>query len=221
MKEPKQTIDYNNSVFINCPFDKAYKSLLYATIFTIFDCGFIARCALEENDSSQIRLEKIYSIISECRYGIHDISRTELDSSSNLPRFNMPFELGVFLGAKKFGSDYQSKKKCLILDTDQYRYQQFISDISGQDICAHHNNPEDVVKSIRNWLRDTSRRTTIPGGPEIWRHYNLFISDLPGMCTESSLDVNDLIFNDYAWLVVEWLRVNEELKKSNRYFINK
>jgi len=71
--------DYNESVFINCPFDKDYKALFDAIVFTIFDCGFIARCALEENDSSVNRIEKIYAIISECRYGIHDISRTELD----------------------------------------------------------------------------------------------------------------------------------------------
>src|SRR5262249_5963635 len=30
-----------------------------------------------------------------CKYGIHDISRTEVTSASGLPRFNMPLELGV------------------------------------------------------------------------------------------------------------------------------
>ena len=72
-------------------------------VFTVHDCGFIARCALEEEDASQVRIDKIYNIIAECRYGIHDISRTELDENSGLPRFNMPLELGIFLGAKKFG----------------------------------------------------------------------------------------------------------------------
>ena len=100
---------YNDNVFINCPFDSAYKHLFDAMVFAIHDCGFIPRCALEE-DASQVRIDKIYSIIADCRYGIHDISRTELDEGSGLPRFNMPLELGVFLGAKKFGIEEQERK---------------------------------------------------------------------------------------------------------------
>ena len=52
---------------------------------------------------------------------IHDISRTELDKKTSLPRFNMPFELGLFLGAKKFGAFDQSKKRTLILDKKKHR----------------------------------------------------------------------------------------------------
>ena len=111
---------------------------------------------LKRRDASQVRIDKIYDIIADCRYGIHDISRTELDEDSGLPRFNMPLELGVFLGAKKFGIDEQKRKNCLILDKEQYRYQQFISDIAGQDIQAHHNNPEEMVTVVRNWLRNAS-----------------------------------------------------------------
>ena len=84
---------------------------LNAIVFAVHDCGFMARCALEEEDTSQVRIDKIYAIIADCRYGIHDISRTELDEVSGLPRFNMPLELGIFLGAKKFGVKEQKKKK--------------------------------------------------------------------------------------------------------------
>ena len=38
---------YNNSVFINCPFDDDYRSLFRALVFAIEACGFGARCALE------------------------------------------------------------------------------------------------------------------------------------------------------------------------------
>lgn len=76
------------------------------------------RCALEIQDSSQTRIDKIFRIISECRYGMHDICRTEPDPATNLPRFNMPLELGIFLGAKHFGDNYQNLKVCLILDKD-------------------------------------------------------------------------------------------------------
>ena len=107
-----QKSDYNDSVFINCPFDLEYKPLFNAVVFTVFDCGFLARCTLEEEDASQVSIEKIYNIISSCKYSIHDISRTEINPETELPRFNMPLELGIFLGTKKFGADKQLKKKC-------------------------------------------------------------------------------------------------------------
>ena len=68
-----QSIHYNDNVFINCPFDLVYKPLRDAMVFAIYDCGFIARCALEEEDASQVRIDNIYNIIADCRYGIHDM----------------------------------------------------------------------------------------------------------------------------------------------------
>ncbi len=205
-----QLIHYNDNVFINCPFDSAYKPLFDAMIFAVHDCGFIPRCALEEDDASQVRIDKIYNIIANCRYGIHDISRTELDRDSNLPRFNMPLELGIFLGAKKFGIEEQKRKKCLILDTERYRYQQFISDIAGQDIQAHNNSSREVIMHVRNWLRNTSRRETIPSGGIIWERYQEFMEKLPQMAREGRLIVEELIFNDYTSMVTQWLRAKAD-----------
>ena len=179
-----QSSHYNDNVFLNCPFDSAYKQLFDAMVFAVYDCGFIARCALEEEDASQVRIDKIYNIIMDCRYGIHDISRTELDETSGFPRFNMPLELGVFLGAKKFGINEQKRKNCLILDKKQYRYQEFISDIAGQDIQAHNSNPEEIVTVVRNWLRTASERKTIPSGSIIWKRYQEFMGDLPQLAQE-------------------------------------
>ncbi len=199
---------YTDNVFINCPFDPAYKPLFDAMVFTVHDCGFIARCALEEEDASQVRIDKIYAIIADCRYGIHDISRTELDQNSGFPRFNMPLELGIFLGAKKFGVTDQKRKKCLVLDKAPYRYQQFISDIAGQDVQAHNNEVETIVKVVRNWLRIASDRQAIPGGGIIWRRYQTFMAELPQTAEELRLDVEDLIFNDYAAVIARWMEMN-------------
>lgn len=58
---------------------------------------------METEDSGEERIRKIKRIIRECRYGIHDISRVELDAVHQLPRFNMPLELGLFLGAQEYG----------------------------------------------------------------------------------------------------------------------
>lgn len=89
---------YNDSVFINCPFDDEYMPLLQSVVFSVYRCGFLPVCALADEDGSDSRLDKIVRYIEGCRYSIHDISRTEL--TNNFPRFNMPFELGIFFGAK-------------------------------------------------------------------------------------------------------------------------
>ena len=89
--------DYDTSVFINCPFDAAYEPILHAVLFTIEYCGFQARCSLERADGGRARIEQLLDIIAECRLGLHDISRTG-PNPADLPRFNMPFELGVFSG---------------------------------------------------------------------------------------------------------------------------
>jgi hypothetical protein len=108
--------DYERSVFVNCPLDEEYRYLFEAVVFAIQDCGYETRCALEVTDASEVRIDKITRIIGDCRFGVHDISRTDPDSTTILPRFNMPLELGLFLGAKRFGHGQQKSKACLILD---------------------------------------------------------------------------------------------------------
>lgn len=201
--------DYASSVFINCPFDPAYEPILDALIFAVLDCGFIPRCALEVEDSSEIRLEKIFRIIDESKFGIHDLSRTELDSKTNLPRFNMPFELGIFMGAKRFGSRNNRGKSCLITDRARYRYQKFVSDIAGHDIKAHKNRPKDVVSAVRDYLDAASRRRTVPGGREIWDRYKRYRRELPRLCAEIPLEIDEMTFNNKANFAEIWLR-NEE-----------
>jgi hypothetical protein len=155
-------------VFVNCPFDPTYKGLFNAIVFAVFDLGFVPRCALEIDDASQIRFDKISGIIEECRYGIHDLSYVRLDPGTRLPRFNMPLELGLFLGCKKFGGRHQRTKTCLVLDRRPHRYKKFISDISGHDIQSHKGTTKAAISKVRNWLQTSSRRDGLPGGAEVF-----------------------------------------------------
>lgn len=123
-----------DDVFINCPFDPDFTEVFRALVFCIYACQFRPRSAFELDDCGQLRLEKLYGLIEQCRYGIHDLSRTELDAANKLPRFNMPLELGLFLGAKRYGNAGQRLKRALILDIERRRYQKFISDLAGMDI---------------------------------------------------------------------------------------
>jgi hypothetical protein len=126
-----------DGVFINCPFDAAYRRMFEALVFTVKACGFQPRSAREADEGGQPRIEKIIEIIRQAPYGVHDLSRTQLDKGSRLPRFNMPFKLGLFLGASRYGDVTQCSKKCLIFDVTPFRYQKFISDIAGQAVHAH------------------------------------------------------------------------------------
>jgi hypothetical protein len=201
---------YFEQVFINCPFDGEYRPMFEALVFAVHDCGFVARCALELDDASQVRIDKIQSIIGACGLGIHDISRTELDATWRLPRFNMPLELGLFLGAKKYGTGEQRKKLALILDREPFRYQKYCSDIAGQDIRSHGGDPLEMVKIVRNWLRNASAAAgvLIPSGAVMVERYERFQRELPLLCDTLRLDREDLIFNDFTTLAAEWLKVN-------------
>jgi hypothetical protein len=177
---------FSDCVFINCPFDRNYLSIFEALTFTIIDTGFVPRCALDAPDSGAVRVGRIQQIIETSRYSIHDISRVEL--SPRFPRFNMPFELGLDLGCRRYGSGWARRKRCLVLDTEPYRYQQVLSDIAGQDIKAHSNSAHTVIKVVRDWLKAVSRRTTIPGPQIIRRHFAKFCDALPRLCDKDGLD---------------------------------
>jgi hypothetical protein len=184
-------------VFINCPFDATYKDKFNAIIFTIYDCGFIPRCALEYADSGAIRFIKICNLIKECHYGIHDISRVQLDAKTKLPRFNMPFELGLYIGAKTFGNKKGEEKVCLVMDTEKYRYQKFCSDLAGTDIEGHSDKIQRVISVVRDWLSQFTDEG-LRGDKYIFGRYERFLGTLPIICRERHLDRKRIIFRDYV-----------------------
>ncbi|HWE06029.1 MAG TPA: hypothetical protein VG274_04925, partial [Rhizomicrobium sp.] len=101
------------SVFLNCPFDDEFKELYRAIVFAIVASGYTPRCALERLDGGEYRLDKIAGMIGACDWGIHDISRVEVDPKNPAPRFNMPMELGIHLGARLLGQGRHRRKRAL------------------------------------------------------------------------------------------------------------
>jgi len=195
-----------NDVFINCPFDEAYRPIFHAIVFTVYNLGFVARCSLEEDDASDFRLGKIERLVEECTFGINDLSAVQLDAATRLPRFNMPLELGLFLGCKRFGGRSQRNKKCLILENQQYRYQAFISDIAGQDIKSHDGSPETAMRCVRDWLSNASGRSPLPGGAEVIKRFKQFQSTLPDICARLKLEPDKLTFLDLSNTISDWLQ---------------
>lgn len=196
------------SVFINCPFTADYEPIFRALVFAVVDCGYRPRSALEVVDGGDIRLQKIERLIEESKFGVHDLSNMELDRYTRLPRFNMPLELGIFLGAKRYGDKDQKLKRCLILDRDKFRYQTAISDISGQDIKAHGGDPREAIRCVRSFLSTASRRKTLPGAAHIIARYQRYEADLPAICEALRLDIADLEFNDLWQSMTVWQKAN-------------
>lgn len=196
--------EYDRSVFINCPFDAQYAPMFEAIVFAVHDAGFHPRCARERLDSSEVRVQKILRLISASRFSIHDLSRTELDDATALPRFNMPLELGIDIGCKAFSRPH-ARKSFLIFDSEQYRFQKYLSDIGGQDIHRHSNDPRTAVVRVRDWLRTEAEGTRTPGGSAIFERYVEFRTELPKICAELRLDHHHLPFADFSYAIVRWL----------------
>lgn len=167
---------FDRNVFVNCPFDEEYLPLLRPLLFTMIYLGFEPRIALERLDSGEARIQKIISLLTESQYAIHDLSRLKAEKAGEYYRLNMPFELGLDVGCRLFGKGRWSKKRCLVLEAERYRYQAAISDLSNSDIGVHGNEPQEVVSEVRNWLNNNARLQA-SGPSTIWGAFVDFMSD--------------------------------------------
>ena len=192
------------NVFINCSFDNQYFPLLKALLFTIIYSG-LKPLISETSDSGEIRLHKIKDLMLDAQYSIHDLSRIEPLKDGDLPRFNMPFECGIDFGIK-LSSPGQGGKRFLILEKEQYRYQKVISDISGNDIKSHKNEPELLIKAVRDWFKPVIE--DIPFYKSIWLAYCEFESDFENALKSSGYnpkEISELTFCDIIENMTIWI----------------
>lgn len=199
---------FDKNVFINCPFDSEYSVLLRPLLFTIiyFD---LEPLLSQTQSSSNIRINQIKRHIRDSKFGIHDLSRSKALKKNELPRFNMPYELGLDIGCVEYGGKKFKEKKILILETERYHYQKVLSDIAGQDIESHNDDPKTLIKKVRNWFSTVDNVNEYPGPTEIWVVYNQFYDDLTTKLTAkgySSSDVDDMPNADFIKFAKDWIR---------------
>ena len=191
-------------MFVNAPFDDDFLPLLHALLFTIHDCGFIAWLAVEDTGASEMRIDKIVRIMRESCHSIHDISRVEGAGVSGLPRFNMPFEAGLAMGATRFEPAGRHRRDFLVLDAEPFRGKRTLSDLAGQDPRIHHNDPEQVVSAVRRFLAAKSTGGRTRGASKIWERYLQFGADLPALGKALDISMQEMSSFDY---LPEWTQV--------------
>jgi hypothetical protein len=195
------------NVFVNVPFDEAYEPLFEALVFTVSACGYRVRCALEDDDSGDIRLDKLVQLIRESPRSIHDLSRIEPDRNE-LPRFNMPFELGLALGAKRFGQRLGDRIKIMV--ADPYRLPAYLSDLGGNDPSAHKNDPEQVIRIVSSFLHRTPSGGMLPGPAKLRADFKKFKAQLPAIAREINYQADEISgfgnYRTFVWCLAEILR---------------
>lgn len=209
---------FDLAVFVNCPFDEPFKPLLDAILFAIHDCGFAARTALEQSGSGETRLDKLVRIVGECRFSIHDISRTGITQSSPLPRFNMPFECGLAIGAMRYQRPLRSgSRDFLLMAAEDFQDKLTLSDLAGQDAAYHGNDGDRVVKAVRRFLASKGSQVlpagaVVRGDASIAARLSRFRQDLPAMAASVRISSAEIQTFDYLpeWLAfaARWQAVN-------------
>ena len=210
VNENKSGVEFEKSVFINCPFDdEYYNSLLRPLLFTIVHLGFNPRIASERSDSGELRVVRICELIGRSKYSIHDLSRLRARKKGEFYRLNMPFELGIEYGCRHFAMDHLKEKKCLILEKGRYDYMRALSDLSGVDIKWHSNEPAKVVIAIRSWFVETVGLRNVDSPTKIWYRFNDFTSDFYDRRKSegfSDEDLNIMPIPEYIDFIKQWIK---------------
>ena len=127
-------------VFLNVPFDSEYGPLFLALIAGLAGLGLTPRCVLEVSSGGRSRLERIFGHISSCGASIHDLSRVTLSGDLEVPRFNMPFELGISCALSQV-----APHRFFVLEEKAFRLQASLSDLNGHDPHIHDGTPTGIL----------------------------------------------------------------------------
>jgi hypothetical protein len=163
---------------------------------------------VEEINSAKPRLQRIIDLIRECKLGIHDLSRVQSNGDGELPRFNMPFECGVFVGAQTFGDVRQRKKAFLLLEAEAHRHQKTLSDAAGLDPRLHYNLPDTLVACVRDFLAGHIAPRPL-GSAHLILLYGEFDAAYPSLAEMFGHEASQLrqleAFAHWRWIVADWL----------------
>jgi hypothetical protein len=140
------------SVFLNVPFDEQYGDLFVALIAGLVCLGRKPRCVLEIESSGRSRLERIFGLLAGCGASIHEMSRVQLSGPLNVPRFNMPFELGIAYALSR-----RRQHAFFLFEEVAHRIEHSLNDLNGHEPLIHGGSPAGVLGCVLDCF-ETPRR---------------------------------------------------------------
>lgn len=146
------------SAFLNIPYDAGYQDLYLAFIAGTSAFDLKPRATLELAGSER-RLDRIFELITSCRYSFHDLSRVEMDlHTPRTPRFNMPFELGLAVAWQKMRP---RSHVWFVFESMNRRLQKSLSDLGGSDPYIHDGTAAGVFRELSNALVSARRQPSV------------------------------------------------------------
>jgi hypothetical protein len=172
------------SVFLNIPYDAAFERLYLAYIAGISAFRMLPRTTLEIPDTTR-RLDRIQALLHECRYSIHDLSRVQMPRSGpRIPRFNMPFELGLAVSWSTINPDRHSWFVC---ESAPHRVLKSISDLSGTDVNIHDGTVRGLMRELCNIFVRQPVRPDVADLMKLYRELRSAIPEIRARAGASSL----------------------------------
>jgi hypothetical protein len=163
-----------SDVFINFPFDPPYEKLFLALIAGLVSLGLNPRSVVELTESKD-RLRRLIKLIEQCPFSLHDLSRVQLSRTQGtfrVPRFNMPFELGLAIAIAR----NDETRQWIVMEALPHRVNQSCSDLDGYDAAIHAGTVAGVFEALLNAF---SSRRGVPLSREadlfwVYRRLRLF-----------------------------------------------
>jgi hypothetical protein len=130
---------------MNHAFGPTSEYLYLAFIAGIVSVGLNPRSVVQL-PANRSRLDRLFPLIAECAYSLHDLSYVTLSRTRfRVPRFNMPFELGL---AVAVSLQYPDRHQVMLFDAVRYRLAQSLSDVGGFDAYIHRGRGDGVLEGV-------------------------------------------------------------------------
>ncbi len=83
------------------------------------------------------------------------------------------------------------------------------ADFVGADIKSHNNEPEEIVRVVRNWFVETVKLTKISAASVIWSDFIDFMADFDAKRRSDGFedkDIYDMPIPEFTLFIKDWLK---------------
>jgi len=136
-------------VFLNVPFDKPYEPIFIGLVGALIHLGKYPTTVLELGGGAAPRMDRLIAAIRGNPFSVHDLSRVEPSGrgAGAVPRFNMPFELGLAV-AVSLSDRRRPRHGFVLLESRRFRLQRSLSDMNGYDPLIHNDTQGGAIRAM-------------------------------------------------------------------------